>query len=154
MLLCPNVISEDFQLEKLEQMPLPKEEGKFRNTVILLNDLALAVEYWHEAWKRGDGIKMAKHEKNIYELIDNDIKAAVYRKADCEPTSKEFVNQRNLLKIKLRLFDNIQNGYSFAYRYRLLSDYQGLMKQEVKDEAYELAKEIDTVNQFLDEDPN
>lgn len=156
LLLCtivlfttPMILSEETASTKVDTMPLPKEVGKIRNIVITLNDLALAVEYWHDAWKRGDGRKMARHEEAVFRIVSEDIKSAVYRKADCVPGGEQFEVQQDLLKIKCLLFDSIKKGQSFAYRYRLLNDYQSLMKREVNKEHKELAKNITLINEDL-----
>lgn len=142
VMVTPVVTAEESKAD-FQVLPLPEEEGKIRNSVILLNNLAMAVEYWHDAWERGDGRRMAKHENDIFEIIDDDIQSTIFRKSDCDPKSEEFIILRDLLKVKNRLLESIKRGNTFGHRYRLLSDYQALMRKEVKQEVEKIAKQIE-----------
>ena len=137
----------------------------------ITQDLSHEIDLWHDAILKRNGKRVRKHQKQIFKLIDSDIKArsiAVGRyereasksvrgivngvRAD-EPVSaeekyaakdgiKDLRKARQLVKAKEILYDSIKRTETFSNRFRLLSDYLEIVKRENRMNKIELAEDI------------
>ncbi|MFQ5452983.1 MAG: hypothetical protein ACE5D6_02205 [Candidatus Zixiibacteriota bacterium] len=136
----------------------------------LLDKLSTAIDYWHDAYLKGDRKKITIYEKKINIIIENDIKltsrkiskaenevklsaieskvnkgskiARLDDKADLRNDKKDLIKASNLLKVKKRLLHGLRKGDSFSYKYRLLGDYQEIIRRELGIERIELVEDF------------
>lgn len=136
---------------------IKQNKKQVNSTIAAFNNLSLAIDYWHDATLKADKKAVAEHLQMIHAIISEDIKAnyqsVSYAKlvaSYTQDTSKNSIknntynlqNEESVLKTKKLIFSSLKKSKSFGYSYRLLADYQQLLKNEIDANKIEIAEDV------------
>ncbi len=138
---------------------IKQNKKQVNSTIAAFNNLSLAIDYWHDATLKADKKAVAEHLQMIYAIISEDIKAhyqsVSYAKLEASYSQDNSKNNNNIkvdkynlqdeesnLKSKKLIFASLKKSKSFGYSYRLLADYQQLLKNEINANKIEIAEDV------------
>lgn len=135
-----------------------------------LDELTALMRMWSNANAAGEKRKARQLEQAIYNLLLRDINASAWAvwqaeqevkhsrvetvggrslhghnaddKADYRDDRRDCVKSRRLLEAKEHLVGRLNDSKSFTYKYRLLADYQELLRRELGYAKTEWAEDI------------
>ncbi|KAA3630965.1 MAG: hypothetical protein DWP97_14215 [Calditrichaeota bacterium] len=170
LFVCAQLFAGSSQELKQDQQDINQSKKVFRNSVVTFNNLSLAVDFWHDANLKGDRKASDEHMQMICQIIEDDIKAtykeASYAKLESTYSKEEAKAKQNsksskkddrfdyvddkqdsnridlYVKSKQHLFKALKQSNSFGFKYRLLADYQQLLRQEMEQEKIEIAEDL------------
>ena len=175
MFVCVQIFAGSPQELKQDRQDINQSKKVFRNSVVTFNNLSLAIDFWHDANLKGDRKASDEHMKMICQIIEEDIKntykEASYAKLESTYSKEEakgnhssksskkddrldYVDDKKdsnrvdqYVKGKQHLFKAFKQSKSFGFKYRLLADYQQLLRQEMEHDKIELAEDFDEFNE-------
>jgi len=155
--------------KQVNQSP-QKEKMQIRYTVVSLNNLTMAIDFWHDANLRGDKKEAATRLNEIMQILEEDVRntaqAVSYAKLEMSYSKEESKQKQSTqmtelekkytlqdnrdelnlenryLKSKRLILQSIKRSESFAYRYRLMADYQQLLRNELELDKVEIAEDL------------
>ncbi len=151
--------------DKKEVCQVSKELKQAKENLGRLNSL---VEQWHQACLAMDEKKINQYEQAMYNFIITDINASFHavQKAEDEAgrsrkqwqsgneqnrdVADEYADclkARKILSNKEGVLFRLKNSDSFSLKYRLLSEYRGLIREELGMNRWELAENVREVKQ-------
>jgi len=171
LVICTTIVSAGSKQDKNDKQN-SRQQANY--TIVAYNNLSLAIDFWHDANLKGNKKAIAEHKQMIFEIINENIKDSYqsisYAKLDASYTQKEFKesenklaktddkydfkndkrdlqNEESMLRAKQLLFESLQKSKTFSYSYRLLADYQQLLKKELDANKIEMAEDDSGVDQ-------
>lgn len=160
---------------KKDTQDIHQSKSHFRHTIVTLNDLSMAIDLWHDANLKADHKAVAVQEQKIIDIIEYDIKeshqAVSYAKLEASYSKDEakgdnpgtlekkddqhdFVDDQKDLSLlnryinsKKHILKSLRNSKSFGYKYRILADYQELLRKELVLDKVEIAEDIDEAHE-------
>lgn len=163
-------IGQDRKEIRQDRIELAQTQSAFKK-------LNRAVDFWHDAWLKGDGKKIEQYEQGFCHIIRDDIEASrrlisrhedelrrsaaefgqrhdskAARKddrADMRDDIADLKRARGLVKVKERLYRTLVRSSAFSNQYRLLGDYLDLLARELGMGRLELAEDIEERHEDL-----
>ncbi len=136
---------------------IKQNKKQINSTIVAFNNLSLAIDYWHDATLKANKKAVAQHLQTIHAIILDDIKdsyqsisyaklEASYSQDKSNSSIKndafDLQSEESILKTKKLIFSSLKKSKSFGYSYRLLADYQQLLKNEIDANKIEIAEDI------------
>ena len=156
------------------EQKIQQEKREIARTKAKHEHLSHAVDLWHDAWLKGDMDKIRESKHEILVSILDDIKKSSDRissygiksrrsqfearkqkhlasresaeRQDGEEEPAEFKRAKEMIQVKTRLLQALNNTVSFSIQYRLLGDYLGLLRRELGMARLELAEDVSKPN--------
>ncbi len=146
-----------------DRTEIKKDKKEINQTRATYDLLSHTVDLWHDANLKGIGARIAKYDKEIVDIADNDIRTSEAHLAQYRSEvgrSKAEANQphvariakaddrwdlkqvRTMTQIKRRLIDSYDKSDQFSNKYRLINDYLAVLKRELKSHQVELADDV------------
>ncbi|MFQ5500528.1 MAG: hypothetical protein ACE5FH_12755 [Candidatus Zixiibacteriota bacterium] len=143
------------------------DRRQFQQTSITLNKLTDRIDIWHDAWLKGDNKATRRNQVRIEELIRSDIrqsqefvkwfegelaKSRSHRRDgsesqfDVRDDRFDLAGARRLYRVKQQLATAMGRTDSFSNKYRLLGDYQEVLRRELRLTTVELAEDVSELN--------
>lgn len=126
---------------------------------LCLDKLNSVIDYWHDAYLNGDDKKIQEYEEKICDVIVDDINALYKLVSSTESAvsassvegenaanqdgKSEAARIRKILNAKELLLARLQTGESFGQKYRVLGDYQDLLRRQLGLTRLELAEDVE-----------
>ncbi len=169
LVICATIVSAGSS--KNDKQNNNQNRQQSNHTIVAYNNLSLAIDFWHDATLKGNKKAIAEHKQMIFEIINENIKdsyqsvsyakldvsysqeesenklAKTNDKYDFKKDTRNLKNEESVLRAKQLLFESLQKSKTFSYSYRLLADYQQLLKKELDANKIEMAEDASDVDE-------
>ncbi len=151
------VLAESPKQQAADKKEVVQSKKELKASRECLDRLMSLVDRWHEANLEGNEKHIRRYEQAIINTLIKDINASFHwvDKAEHErkhsrsqarvDDERDLAQGRVLLASKQGLLYKLKKSDSFSFRYRLLSDYQDLLKRELRMNRIELAENVKDV---------
>lgn len=163
--LCASVQAAGQQQQSADKKEIIQDKNELKRSRDCLDRLNSLIDRWHEANLEGNEKKIHKYEQAIINTLIKDINATFHwvSNAESERTrSREQVrageapkaaldDERDLARVRVLLASKqgvlykLRESESFSFRYRLLANYQDLLRKELGMVRVELAEDVKDV---------
>lgn len=151
------VMAESPKQQAVDKKDVAQSKKELKQTRESLERLASLVDRWHEANLEGNEKDIHRYEQAIINTLIKDINAS-FHQADKAGREKEharvqvsvdderdLAQARMILAKKQALLYKLKKSDCFSLRYRVLNDYQDLLRRELRINRIELAEDVKDV---------
>lgn len=164
IMIAGSIAAADNLQRAADRTEICQDKQELKRTKACYDKLSSAIDNWHDAYLLGDEKRIGGAEKVLVDIIVEDINVSyklvgesekelvrsrvssdgsIDQRTDVIDDRADLKQARKLLNSKEHLLAGWKKADSFGYKYRVLGDYQELLRQEMGVVRLELAEDAE-----------